>query len=179
MPALVGISVKRRDYLMEFNKLHPGQNTLEFSIHDMFLESMGSTIRGMQALATVQVNKTETMYQIDVHLEGTMQLTCDRCLDNFDCPIKGDYGLILKLSETENYDDDEIVYISPGTHEYDLSQFLFDVSMLSIPLKKTCDQAQKACNPEVTQRLSQIDTMDEDEKDPRWEELKKIKETEE
>lgn len=160
-----------------------GANTLEFSLQDAFLEYMGGSLRGVEVLAEAEVIKTESMYQVTVTLNGKVQETCDRCLDEFDCPVSGSYLLILKLSEVEQYDDDEIVYITPATFEYDLSQFLYDCLMLSIPLKKECSLGQKACNPEVIVRLMQpkadeAEETNKTEADPRWDKLRNMIEPE-
>jgi uncharacterized metal-binding protein YceD (DUF177 family) len=186
LPALVGIPVKKRDYILEFNKMRFGANTLEFSLQDAFLEYMGSSVRGVDAIATAEVIKTDSMYQVTVTLNGKAEVTCDRCLDEFECPVSGSYLLILKISEVEQFDDDEIVYITPATFEYDLSQFLYDCLMLSIPLKKECSLGKKACNPEVISRLmhtgedenEEETNVDKPEADPRWEKLRNMIEPE-
>ena len=124
--------MKRKEFFIEFNKIRFGDNSYEFNITNAFLENMGVMDFGTVAvLAETLVHKTESsMYQVTVTLKGTVEVTCDVCLDEFAYPVKGTYGFLIKQSEVERYDDDEIIYITPVTIEFDLSQFLFDSFML-------------------------------------------------
>lgn len=171
--------MKRKEYFIEFNKVRFGDNSYEFVITNAFLEKMGVMDMGtVEVLADTLVHKTESsMYQVTVNLKGTVEVVCDVCLEEFAYPVKGTYEFLIKQSEVERYDDDEIIYITPVTIEFDLSQFLFDSFMLSIPIKKECKMGGKQCNPAALAKLDQLHQTHEEEKeefDPRWEKLKGI-----
>jgi uncharacterized metal-binding protein YceD (DUF177 family) len=88
----------------------------------------------------------------------------------------------MKLSEANNFDDPEIVYIARTEITYDLKQFLYESLLLAVPTRKSCEELPepKKCNPEVLNRLAikeqAEDGEDEgpDEKDPRWSKLKDL-----
>jgi len=84
----------------------------------------------------------------------------------------------MKISEFENYSDDEIIYIAPKLIEFDLTQYLFESFMLSLPIKKTCGLGNKKCNVEVLKKLENIRVVEQGKidknNDPRWDKLKGI-----
>lgn len=169
--------MNKKEYRIEFNKVLSGDNSFEFQLTPEFLASMGAEdMEGTAAVADTMVHKSTSMYTVTVHLKGSVRLVCDTCLDEFDYPLDYTSGLIIKLSETERYDDDEIIYITPATVDIDLSQFLFDCVMLGLPTRRTCSLTGKSCNPEITEKLDHLHQEEgEETEDPRWEELKKLK----
>ncbi len=170
--------MKRKEYIIEFNKVRNGDNTYVFQLHNEFLEAMGTNEYGkVDVVANILVTKTENMYTVKANFSGTAEVVCDICLDEFSYPVNGNYGFIIKQSEVEKYDDDEIIYITPVTIEFDLSQFLFDSFVLSIPYKKTCSLVNKKCNAEVMAKLDKMkqDLEKENGPDPRWEKLSGMK----
>lgn len=168
--------MKRKEYLIEFNKVLKGENLLEYKLGKEFLHLFAEdSTEDIDIQATVKVQKSENMYQVTLHLKGSVKLTCDLCLDEYPQPVDSNYHLIIKVSEQERYDDDEIIYITPETISYDLSQFIYDNLMLSIPLKKVCTESGKECNQEVVSKMDELRYHEEEEPDPRWEKLKEIK----
>ncbi len=152
-----------------------GVNTLDFEVNDVFLEAFApESSYKADVKVVITVLKSDNLYDVKANLEGTVLLTCDLCLDEFSFPVQREVGFLIKLSEEERYDDDEIVYITPTTIDFDLSQFLFDSFMLSLPTKSTCGLGGKACNEDVTKKLSKLNSHDDEEKgdDPRWDKLK-------
>lgn len=170
--------LREKDYIIEFNKLRAGDNGYDFVLNTEFVKSVdeASTLQA-DVKATLNLFKTETMYNLDFHLSGKVKTTCDTCLDEFEMPIKSDFNLILKISETEQYDDDEIVYITPTAIDYNVKQYLYECLVLSMPIRKTCALGGKECNEEVMNKLNNIQTSEEDgedSSDPRWDKLKQI-----
>lgn len=168
--------LRLKDYIIEFNKLRNGNNVFDFVLNTEFIHSIDdqSNIQS-EVVAHLDLFKTETMYELSFKLNGKIRTTCDTCLDEFEMPVKSDFKLILKLSETEKYDDDEIVYITPQSIDYDLRQYLYECLLLSLPIRKTCALAGKDCNEEVIRKLTDVQANNDDESnDPRWDKLKGI-----
>jgi uncharacterized protein len=171
--------VKQKDYIIEFNKLRKGVNEFTFAIDDKFLgEIEGEHPQHADVKVDMQLLKSETMYDLKFELSGTVKLTCDVCLEEFEMPLKESFHLIMKISEVENYSDDEIIFIQPNLLEYDLTQYLFESFMLLLPIKKVCSMGGKECNPVALKKLEELrrdDSLDEEENnDPRWDKLKGI-----
>lgn len=178
--------MRSKDYIIEFNKLRMGPNEFTFVIDDRFLAGIeGEHPQHANVKVHLVMIKTETMYDLKFDLAGTATLTCDVCLDDFEMPLKGHFSLIMKISEVENYSDDEIIYISPNLLEYDLTQYLYDSFMVSLPIRKVCSMGGKDCNPEVLKKLEEMKADEagevkddrqgpKDDDDPRWDKLKEL-----
>jgi uncharacterized metal-binding protein YceD (DUF177 family) len=172
--------LKSKEYIIEFPKVRMGSNEYSFNLNDDFLSKIeGSAIQRANVIATLALTKAEHLYELQFHLEGTVTCECDVCLEQFELPVDTDYQLLMKVSEVERYDDDEIIYITDKLIEYDLTQYLYESLMLSIPVRKTCNMSgTKECNKEVIAKLEELrvdeNTEDEDESNPTWDKLKDI-----
>jgi uncharacterized metal-binding protein YceD (DUF177 family) len=171
--------LKSKEYIIEFTKLRKGGNEFTFIINDKFLSDFEGE-HPVHSNAEVKLNliKTENMYDLSFELTGTIGMNCDVCLDNFDLVLNNSFHLIMKISEVENYSDDEIIYIKPNTLEYDLKQYLYESVLISLPIKKVCSLGNKLCNSEVLKKIEELKakTVEDpsSETDPRWDNLKGI-----
>ena len=177
MQASIKMGTKSKDYLIEFNKLYMGSNQFEFKLNDVFFAQIeGSIINKAEAVVTLELTKTETMYELHFTLTGTVGQKCDNCLDDIDIPLEDEFYLLMKISENEDYSDDEIVYVTKNILEYDLTQYLYESFVLSIPPRNVCEMAGKKCNPELVSKINNFDNEDKDsnQTNPMWDKLKGI-----
>jgi uncharacterized protein len=172
--------LRSKEYILEFNKIRKGLNDYSYALNADFLAGIeGSVITHANVVADLQLFKAENLYELKFHVKGIVQCECDVCLEEFSMPVNADYKLLMKMSETENYDDDEIIYITPKLIEYDLSQYLYESLLLSIPNRKVCEMSgNKTCNEQVIAKLEELNRFeadaDEQEDNPTWDKLKNI-----
>lgn len=171
-------ALKSKDYCIEFNKLRMGSNTFEFILGDAFFAAVeGSTIEKANVKVSLELLKSEHIYDLNFVLSGTVAATCDNCLDEFELPIENEFHLVMKMSESEDYSDDEIIYITKNLLEYDFSQYLYESLVLSLPPRAVCDMADKTCNTEIVTKISNYKHEDENKTEtdnPVWDKLKGI-----
>jgi uncharacterized metal-binding protein YceD (DUF177 family) len=168
---------KGKDYLIEFNKLTMGLNHFEFNLNDAFFAQIeGSIISKAEARVTLELIKTETMYELQFTLTGTVSEKCDNCLSDIDLLLDNDFYLLMKISENEDYSDDEIIYVTKNILEYNLTQYLYDSFILSMPPRKVCEMAGKKCDPELVNKINNFESDDKDgnQSNPMWDKLKGI-----
>lgn len=180
------MGTRSKAFLIEFNKLKTGLNEFSFVLDDAFMaEREYSPVKNCKVDVTLKLTKSETMYDLKFDLNGTVKVPCDTCNEEIDLPVKQKFGMIMKLSETNNFDDSELIYISRTEIEYDLRQFLYESLLLALPQRKSCEglAEPKPCNEEVLKRLAHTETADSDEtpdggndedQDPRWNKLKDL-----
>lgn len=164
---------------INFAKLKLGEHHYNFSINNEFFDHFEySLIDKAQVKVCLALHKEqETLLTLKFHLEGQLTLACDRCLDEYEMPLKKDEQLIVKLSESEKEDDaqnDEIMLLRPEAIDINVAKPIFDFLNLSKPMKPTCEDVEKACNKEMLDKLKELQKApkDKDEIDPRWEKLK-------
>lgn len=152
-----------------------GENSFEFILNDRFFGKVeGSVIQKGNAHITLNLLKTETMYDLHFKLSGDVSVECDNCLDEFTLPLDNEFHLLMKLSENEDYSDDEMIYITRGLIEFDLSQYLYESFVLSIPPRRVCSMAEKKCNSEVADKINNLADTEEKGNNPLFDKLKGI-----
>lgn len=173
------LRLKTKTYIVEFNKLRFGLNELSFPIiADLFTEMTDKHFEKVDAKCNISLLKKENVLELKFNINGLIGTSCDTCLDDFELPLNKTYELLVKLTDgPENLDDDEIIYLPKGLHEFDFKQFVFDYFLLAIPTKISCEDAGKEHNQLFVNKLKIDEGEEEDEKpasDPRWDALKNI-----
>ncbi len=181
------MGVRQKAYVIEFNKLRFGANEFNFVLNDEFLSNFEySPVKQANVQVNLMLIKAENLYDLKFEFKGTAGVACDTCAEDIDIPIHEKFGILMKLSETNNFDDPEIIYIARTEIEFDLMQYLYESLLLAIPQRKNCEELPepKPCNPEVLKRLTADGNQDEDAQDgqggnqdnddPRWNKLKDL-----
>ncbi len=102
------------------------------------------------------------MIELRVKIDAEVRLTCDRCLDEFECPVHFEGQPVVKISDTipegeqysgdahreVNNSDGDILWISPAEATLDLGQYIYESIMLSLPFQRVHPEL-KDCNQEM------------------------------
>ena len=169
----------KSQYMIQFGGLSMGEHQFEFDVRDKFFEQFSEseiTRANIQVKATLV--KQNTLMHILFTFEGTVGLTCDRCLIDYDCPISGEEKLIIKHGNVDE-STDEMLVLKEGLEEVDFSQYLYEYIELSVPYKKVpCEDENLEdliieCDEETLTKFNEIKR--EDEPNLEWDKLKNIK----
>ncbi|HPR62558.1 MAG TPA: DUF177 domain-containing protein, partial [Prolixibacteraceae bacterium] len=90
-------------YEIAFKGLKEGSHRFEYEIDDRFFENIESSLVNKGKLkAKVDLQKQSNLLIIEMRVKGTVELICDRCLENYNEKVKSKDKLIVKFgSETE------------------------------------------------------------------------------
>jgi uncharacterized metal-binding protein YceD (DUF177 family) len=159
-----------------FKGLSAGNHSFDFEIGKQFFESF-EYFEGINGKLLVQVNllKESNLMNLDIRLQGIVNLQCDRCLGSFKQPIEGSFILIIKFGETFEEESDEIIVLPFTESIIDLSPHFFDYINMLLPLQKVhpvLENGESGCDPEM---IAKLNTYSKQKEDPRWEALKKLK----
>ena len=153
--------------------------SLDLSLDDDFFSALdGSQLEHGALHVSVSIRKMAGFFELLFHTQGTVVVSCDRCLDDMDQPIDTDNKLMVKLGDTYSEDDDTVT-IDENEGILDVSWFIYEFIMLAIPIKHV--HAPGKCNSAMTQKLEELSgavRSGEEEAeaiDPRWEALLKLK----
>ncbi len=164
------------------NKVH----NFEYEIGDAFFRQYGSDLVSKGNLRVdVVLDKHETFIEAEFKIKGTTVITCDRSLEPFDYPIWTNKKLLFKYGETDEEISDEIVMINRDTATLELGQYIYEFIALAIPMKKlhprfkaeelTEDETAEGKIVYSSDSPSGDDEKGDDDIDPRWNILKKLK----
>src|SRR5690606_2968429 len=111
--------------------------------------------------------------------KGKTRMPCDRCGEDFDLAIKSKERIFVKFGDESFEQTDDIIVLSQGTHEIDISHPVYEMLALALPNKRV-HKKKVDCNQEVIRQLKQFKSVvneieEEESTDPRWDALRKLK----
>jgi uncharacterized metal-binding protein YceD (DUF177 family) len=170
----------KSQYKIQFGGLSIGEHQFEFEVTQKFFEQFkDSEITKANVQVKANLIKQNSLMHILFSFEGTVNLNCDRCLINYDCPISGQEKLVIKYGNPEE-SNDEILVLKEGLEEADFTQYLYEYIELAIPSRKVPCEDQELdidveCDEETLAKFNELKTEEEPSENPEWDKLKNIK----
>ncbi len=171
-------------YNIEFKGLKEGLHEYEFEVSDKFFEHFKeSLVENGKVSVKVELEKRSAFLKLLLKISGWLELTCDRCLDEYQQEVELETELFVKYGEETAFEEgDNVIWVLPDEHHINLAQVIYEYVTLSIPLRHVHpnEKGENSCNREMLERLNIITEAedgdgDEEEPDPRWAALKKLK----
>lgn len=166
-----------KEFIIPFFGLKEGKHEFEFDINHAFFEAFENSLLDTGDIQVVlNLDKSNTMLQLTFEANGTTRVPCDRCGDDFDLPLHAEERIIVKFGDESFEQTDDIVIVSHDTHEIDVSQYIYEMLILSLPNKRVHPDPED-CNRDAIQRLNTFKSNEANSKttDPRWDALNKLK----
>ena len=115
--------------------------------------------------------------ELTIRIEGVVKICCDRCLEMFFHPVECEDRLIVKFGKSVGDDDPDIISVAVDAPELDLRQQFYEFILLALPIRRIHpdnSRGESTCDPEMMKKLREHLTEEEHNRDPRWDELKKL-----
>jgi len=163
-----------KNYNVNILGLSKNAHQFEFQLSEEFFKKYGQeVVANGNLVAQVSLDKREAFIEADFTIKGTVNLICDRSLDEFDYPVSIHKKVVFKYGEVPQEVSDEIVIITPDQDKLDLGQFIYEFIALQIPMRKLHPRFNEN---EIKEGLIYTSTVKKEEEtiDPRWEVLKKL-----
>ena len=128
---------KTKEYTIPFVGLKLGKHKFEYQISNAFFEIFDyNEFQNSDIKVNVVLDKQSNLLELNFKHEGTINVPCDLTSEDFDLPIKGKLKLIVRFGETFNNDNEELLILPFGEFEIDIAQYIYEMIILSIPLKR-------------------------------------------
>jgi uncharacterized metal-binding protein YceD (DUF177 family) len=171
----------KHKYTIPFTGLSYGQHEFKFTIDKAFFELFEeSELHNGLIEIHIDLYKTSEILNLDIDLEGTVNIECDRCLDTFSQPIEFQAKLNIEFGDESSdiSDADENIILSRKETDLDLSQHFYDYINLALPIRRIHPKdknGKSICNKEMIKKLKELTNEEkETETDPRWDTLKNL-----
>lgn len=170
------------EYLIPFIGLKQGKHQFDYQIDKTFFDRFEyDEFESCNVKVDVVLDKKSTMLELHFKHKGTVHVPCDLTGEPFDLPIKGKINVVVQFGDAFNNENEELLILPHGEHQVDVSQYIYEMIVLSIPLKrihpgvKDGTLKSKAIEKlqELTVKAKKEETKSE-ETDPRWDQLKKL-----
>lgn len=171
---------KHKEYNIPFTGLKQGKHKFDYIVENKFFESFDYNEYNAASIeVSVILNKLATMMELEFSSTGRVNVNCDVTNEPYDQPIVGSMELLVKFGEEYNDDNDEILIIPHGEHQINIAQYIYEMSVLSVPQKRVhpgvLDGSLKSSAIERLQELRPKELKENRKNiDPRWDALKKL-----
>lgn len=174
-----------KEFLIPFAGLKQGKHQFEFQVGKTFFDDFGfDEYNDVNVKVNLVLEKKSTMLELTFKHKGTVNVPCDLTNEDFDLPIKGKLELIVKFGDAYNDENDELLVLPHGEFQVDVSQYIYEMIVLSVPSKRIHPGAKDGTiatemmdklNALAPKKEKQEQKQEEKENtDPRWDELKKL-----
>jgi len=168
-----------KTYKISLGGLQIGYHSFDFQVNDEFFESFEkSRVQKGNLSLKVEMDKSETMLQLQFYFRGEVTVGCDRCLDEFLYPLEFNELLIVKFGYKKHEESENILVIDANEYEIEIAQYIYEYVNLALPMQlihPDLENGESTCNPDFLKNFETQESENEEEMDPRWEALKKLK----
>ena len=173
-----------REFEIAWQGLKPGMHEYSFNIGDDFMKEREAPdeYHNWNAEIKLSFDKHDNFFQMHFDVAGTVIVPCDRCGDEFTLNLWDEFDLMVKLTggsedEEEQEEEADIVFIPRHETVLDISKWVYEFVMLSVPLQKVHPETSNGdgCNPEALRLLNQLSEPNEAEKRNIWKGLEAFK----
>lgn len=175
-----------REYEIAWQGLKPGPHTFMYDIDDRFMQEreVDPGYKNWSGQVTLTFDKHENFFMLKFDIDGRVTVPCDRCGDDFELRLWDEFNLIIKLTDDAEAgeDEDDVVFIPRSETVIDISSWMYEFILLSIPLQRIHpDKADgtPGCNQEALDLLGQLSEHEEEKTNPIWKGLEALKDIDE
>jgi|GEM_PF-30151 len=129
-----------------------GVHVFHFRVDGGLFRAFGSTeIKDGDCDVSVALERGESMLTLDVNVDGSVVVECDRCLEDCNVPIHYEGQLLVKFSDEVHEYDGEVIWLLPMEDEVDLTQYIYESIVLALPYQRVHPDGE--CNPDMLERF--------------------------
>lgn len=166
---------------IDLKSLKEEETSLMWTLDDGFFGMLeDAQLQGGSLHVSGSIRKAVGFFELLLHTEGTVRVTCDRCLDTMDQPIAADLRLVVKLGP-EYLEEDEVVTVDESKGVLQTAWFIYESIALAVPIQHVhqpgdCNDAMmRVLKEHSAARSSDADANESI--DPRWEALRGLLDT--
>lgn len=174
------MAISKHSYKIAFVGLKLGQHQFRYTLTNLFFEQFNeSPVKDANIEAVLLFDKKSSFFELTFKLDGWINTLCDRCIENYKLEIIDDHKLFIKFENPQQVQsiNEDVIFLSRTETHLDIAQFLYEFTVLSMPIKKSCKlklDGLPECGKDFGIYLDSEDNTEEKPIDPRWEALKKL-----
>lgn len=166
-----------RQYEISLLGLKSDSNLFDFKVEEDFWKALDyAEIENGNVDITVKIDRLGRDFLMNFQLKGSVKVECDRCLAAVDVSVDTEAELLVKLGEETIELDDKVVVVDTSDGSINLAHYIYEFIVLSLPAKVVHEDG--TCDTNMLDYLvshEPNDIKESDEIDPRWEQLRKLK----
>ena len=166
-------------FKIQFVGLKEGKHQFNYRVDNTFFESNPyDEILGAQIDVDLEFAKKSTFLELDFSAKGYLSVACDLTNEPYDESIQTSLHLIVKFGDFYEDENEEVLIIPHTETELDISQIIFEMLVLAVPIKKEHPGiADGTLQTDILDKLEELRPKEHNksqETDPRWSKLKDL-----
>ena len=170
-----------KEYLIPFIGLKIGKHQFDYQVDNTFFAHFDyDEFNDASVKVSVVLEKKSTLLELDIQHKGTVNVPCDVSGEEFDLAIKGKLKLVVKFGDAFNDENEELLILPHGEFQVNVAQYIYESIVLSVPLRRIHPGVKDGSLTEVIEKLEALapkenkESVQKNDIDPRWENLKKL-----
>jgi uncharacterized metal-binding protein YceD (DUF177 family) len=182
---------KNREYDIHHVGLAIGLHHFEYQLGDSFFEQFAEApFNQASLLVNLELDKKKSLFILNFTINGTVNIACDRCGDDFFLNIWDEFEMMAKLVDPEKVEemkqeDEETAYFSRTDNHINIADLLYEQVILSMPIqvvhpdakdgKPTCNANALSLLQQLQAPIEPIKQLDQQQNSSLQEQLNKLK----
>lgn len=171
------------EFLIPFIGLKQGKHQFDFIISNKFFAHFEyQDFESCKINVQLILEKKSTMLELHFKHKGVVNVPCDLTSELFDLAVKGSMDIIVQFGDAFNDENDELLILPHGEHQVDISQYIYEMIVLSVPTKRVHPGVKDgSLQSEALEKLekmsvkkTKINKEENNNTDPRWDKLKNL-----
>lgn len=170
-----------KDFDIRFSGLKLGEHPFDYQLDNSFFDLFEyRDFDSADIQAHINFHKKESSLELGINIKGTINVPCDITNDPFDLPVENRMDLVVKFGNEYDDSQEEILVLPTGEIEMNVAQYLYELSVLAIPLKRISPEVESGKKgKEILAKLEDLHPEgrkeeESEETDPRWDKLKDL-----
>ena len=141
------------DFRIPLDGLAPGRSSFSWHVGKAFFGDFDNTdILDADIQADVLVQKAGKDIFLDLNIDGTVLVTCDRCLSDLRLAVNASPRFVIRFDTEDEMEGDREVLVPEDLSAADLRQVIYDYVYMSLPIQRVHPEGE--CDPETVKYLS-------------------------
>lgn len=171
-----------KEFIIQFVGLKLGEHCFEYKIDKKFFEYFEyEEFNDANVDVSITLTKKATLLELHFKLVGIVNVFCDLTNEPYNQEIENDFDLVVNFGDAYNDENEEILIIPHGDYEINISQYIYELIVLSMPSKRIHPGIKDGTlKSEILDKLEELspkgieEEKDKEDIDPRWNTLKKL-----
>ncbi|MBC2838102.1 DUF177 domain-containing protein [Robiginitalea sp. SC105] len=172
--------MKNKEFDIPFSGLKQGKHHFEYQIDNTFFDSFDyDEFYSADIEVGAVLEKMSNMMELTMRATGFVNVACDITNEPYDQTVEGMLTLVIKFGDAYNDEDDEILVLPHGEHQFNIAQYVYEMLVLSVPSKRIHPGVEDGTlDSEVLRKLEELQPKEQknkkDDTDPRWDALRNL-----
>ena len=166
------------DFIIPIVGLKHGDHSYQFEVDGTFFKEFENTeLEEGKLQINLTLTKRSNLMELTFKVKGIVESLCDRCGGDLSLPLEHQEMRIIKFSQEDFDNTDDVVILGKDDHEIDVSHMVYETIALGMPSRRYHYEELngQVCDEDVLQKLEEYQEKDKkDDVDSRWSALKDL-----